>query len=118
MLFVQHQCFWFQKTQVEKHQFLVKRGVATKRVFYDPVFYKMWKDQNQGQLGPVNNFENLRARNFFLLKNALKPRFSVFLTNSVKTKMAKLGPVNNSTASMHIYASGLIWGPEIANFMS
>ena len=25
--------FWFQKTQVEKHQFLVKRGVATKRVF-------------------------------------------------------------------------------------
>ena len=33
MSFVQHQCFWFQKTQVEKHQFLVKRGVATKRVF-------------------------------------------------------------------------------------
>ena len=26
--------FWFQKKQVEKHQFLVKRGVATKRFFY------------------------------------------------------------------------------------
>ena len=33
MFFVQHQCFWFQKTPVEKHQFLVKRGVATKRFF-------------------------------------------------------------------------------------
>ena len=33
MFFVQHQCFWFQKTQVEKHQFWVKRGVATKRFF-------------------------------------------------------------------------------------
>ena len=31
-VFVQHQRFWFQKTQVEKHQFLVKRGGgATKR---------------------------------------------------------------------------------------
>ena len=41
-VFVQHQCFWFQKTQVEKHQFLVKRGVATKRfLFYEPVFCKM-----------------------------------------------------------------------------
>ena len=35
MLFVQHQCFWFQKTQVEKHYFLVKRGVATKRLFFN-----------------------------------------------------------------------------------
>ena len=26
MFFVQHHCFWFQKTQVEKHQFLVKEG--------------------------------------------------------------------------------------------
>ena len=26
--------FWFHKTQVEKHQFWVKRGVATKRVFF------------------------------------------------------------------------------------
>ena len=34
MLFVQHQCFWFQKNKVEKHQFLVKRGVATKRFFF------------------------------------------------------------------------------------
>ena len=33
MFFVEHQCFWFQKTQVKKHQFLVKRGVATKRFF-------------------------------------------------------------------------------------
>ena len=32
-VFVEHQCFWFQKTQVKKHQFLVKRGVATKRFF-------------------------------------------------------------------------------------
>ena len=28
------QCFWFQKHQVEKHHFLVKRGVATKRFFF------------------------------------------------------------------------------------
>ena len=33
--------FWFQKTQVEKHQFLVKRGVATKLFFYELVFCKM-----------------------------------------------------------------------------
>ena len=26
--------FGFKKTQVEKHQFLVKRGVATKRFFF------------------------------------------------------------------------------------
>ena len=32
-VFVQHQCFWFQKNQVEKQQFLVKRGVSTQRVF-------------------------------------------------------------------------------------
>ena len=41
MFFAQHQCFWFQKNKVEKHQFLVKRGVATKRFFYEPVFWKM-----------------------------------------------------------------------------
>ena len=33
MFVVQHHCFWFQKTQVQKHQFLVKRGVATERFF-------------------------------------------------------------------------------------
>ena len=38
MFFVQHQCFGFQKTQVEKHQFLVKRGVATKRLFNNLCF--------------------------------------------------------------------------------
>ena len=32
-VFVQHQCFRFQKQEVKKHQFLAKRGVATKRVF-------------------------------------------------------------------------------------
>ena len=42
-VFVQHQWFWFQKPQVEKHQFLVKRGVATKRYYYEPVFWNMWK---------------------------------------------------------------------------
>ena len=35
--------FWFQKNQVEKHQFLGKKGVATKRFFYDPVFCKKGK---------------------------------------------------------------------------
>ena len=29
MFFVQHQCFWFQKKQVEKQDVLVKRGAAT-----------------------------------------------------------------------------------------
>ena len=44
MFFVQHHCFWFQKTQVEKHIFSKKRGVATKRgFFYEPVFCKMSK---------------------------------------------------------------------------
>ena len=32
-VFVQHQCFWFQNKQLKKQKFLVKRGVATKRVF-------------------------------------------------------------------------------------
>ena len=32
-VFVQRHCFRFQKNQVEKHQLLVKRGVATKRFF-------------------------------------------------------------------------------------
>ena len=31
------------KTQVEKHQFWVKRGVATNRFFYEPVFCKCEK---------------------------------------------------------------------------
>ena len=44
MFFVQHECFWFQNKQLKKHNFLVKRGVATKRFFYQPVFCKMWKD--------------------------------------------------------------------------
>ena len=29
--------------KIEKHKFLVKRGVATKRVFYEPVFCKLSK---------------------------------------------------------------------------
>ena len=35
--------FWFQKNQVENTNFSVKRGVATKRFFYDPVFCKKGK---------------------------------------------------------------------------
>ena len=35
--------FWFQNKQLKKHKFLVKRGVATKRFFYQPVFCKMSK---------------------------------------------------------------------------
>ena len=35
--------FLVENIKVEKHQFLVKRGVATKRYFYEPVFWKMWK---------------------------------------------------------------------------
>ena len=31
--FVEHQCIWFQKTQVQKHQFLVKRGGCNKAFF-------------------------------------------------------------------------------------
>ena len=31
------------KNKVVKHQFLVKRGVATKRFFNEPVFWKMCK---------------------------------------------------------------------------
>ena len=38
VLVVQHQCFWFWKQQVEKHQLLVKTGVATK-TFFEPVFH-------------------------------------------------------------------------------
>ena len=34
MFFVQHQCFWFQKTKLKTHKFLVKKKVATKRVFF------------------------------------------------------------------------------------
>ena len=33
-VFVQHQCIWLKKTQIRKHQFLVKKGVATKRFFF------------------------------------------------------------------------------------
>ena len=33
-VFVQHQCFWFQNKQLNKTEILVKRGVATKRVFF------------------------------------------------------------------------------------
>ena len=40
MFFVEHQCCWFQKTQAEKHQFWVKRGVATESFFVEPVFCK------------------------------------------------------------------------------
>ena len=42
-------CFLFNinvfgfKKQVEKHQFLFKRGVATKLFFYEPVFWKCEK---------------------------------------------------------------------------
>ena len=43
MFFVQHHCFWFQKTQVEKHIFLKKGGLQQNGVFYEPVFCKMWK---------------------------------------------------------------------------
>ena len=42
-VFVQHQCIWFQKTQVQKHQFLVKRGVATKRFLMNLCFAKCEK---------------------------------------------------------------------------
>ena len=31
----------FKNKQVEKHQFLVKKGVTTKHFFYQPVFCKM-----------------------------------------------------------------------------
>ena len=44
MFFVQHHCFWFQKTQVEKHIFSKKGGLQHNGVFfYEPVFCKMWK---------------------------------------------------------------------------
>ena len=39
-VFVQHQCFGFKKKQVEQHQFLVKRGVATKLPFMNLCFAK------------------------------------------------------------------------------
>ena len=32
-IFVQHQCFWFQKTKLKNTSFWSKRGVATKRFF-------------------------------------------------------------------------------------
>ena len=35
--------FLISKQTTEKNNFLVKRGVATKRFFYQPVFWKMWK---------------------------------------------------------------------------
>ena len=35
--------FWFQKTKLKNTDFWVKRGVATKRFFYDPVFCKKGK---------------------------------------------------------------------------
>ena len=67
----------------------------------------------KGQLGPVNNIENLRAQfSFYKQCCAEAPIFIVFLTNSVKKtnlaqlitlKMAKLGPVNNSTEHIYIY---------------
>ena len=43
MFFVQHHCFWFQKTQVEKHIFSKKGGLQHNVFFYEPVFCKMWK---------------------------------------------------------------------------
>ena len=41
-VFVQHQCFRFQKIKVGKHQFWVKGGLQ-QTFFYEPVFCKMWK---------------------------------------------------------------------------
>ena len=43
MFFVQHHCFWFQKTQVEKHPILGQKGGCNITGFYEPVFCKMWK---------------------------------------------------------------------------
>ena len=43
MFFVQHHCFWFQKTQVEKHIFSKKGGLQQNGFFYEPVFCKMSK---------------------------------------------------------------------------
>ena len=35
--------FGFKTDNLKKQNYLVKRGVATKRVFYQPLFCKMWK---------------------------------------------------------------------------
>ena len=156
--------FGLEKNKVEKHQFLVKRGVATKRFFNEPVFCKMWKTfgpffwhilvlfkkhfrigisahfwkqknktwpffkainwaksrlligpswgSKRGQLGPVNNVENLRNVLFYF-KMCWNPflivlcdKHCLFKTNLaqlITLKMAKLGPVNNSTAILYIY---------------
>ena len=42
-VFVQHQCFWFQKAQVENTNFGSKGGLQQNVFFYEPVFCKMWK---------------------------------------------------------------------------
>ena len=60
----------------------------------------------KGQLGPMNNIENLRAQLFFYKKWVESHLFIVFwqtVAQLITLKMAKLGPANNSTAFIHMY---------------
>ena len=102
--------FWllFKKhyKKVFQHIFKSKKRPFSKLLTAGP----SWGTK-KGQLGPDNNFENLRAI-FFYRKCAETPIFIVFLTNNVfkkanlaqliTLKMAKLGPDNNSTTYIYI----------------
>ena len=73
MFSVQHQGFWFENKELRKKHFLVKRGVATKRVFfYEPVFWKMSK--------VIVFFGHFFGNSWLMFKKHCKNRyFSTFL---------------------------------------
>ena len=86
MFFVQHECFWFQHKQLKKHNFLVKRGVATnvffinlcfakceKLSFFPPFFAQFW-------LMPKKHYKNTYFSTLFKATNWKKIHFEVLLS--------------------------------------
>ena len=122
--FVQHQRFIFQNRQVKKHQFLVKRGVATKRSSLITCVLQNAKSHFGAhcRVNLVGVWKHSLKRYFSTFLKATKGNFGTSLSGPSgrqQHKNGQLGPDNDvqNMCAVHFFFEQMCWNPPPPHFI-